>query len=236
VQYGEQCDFGTITNGTAGSNCAATCQIITPAQCGDGKVDASEECDDGNLRDFDGCSAQCRVETGECGDGVLQRGFGEQCDLGARNGLTGALCDATCHRLTPPRCGDGAVNDSNEQCDLGSQNRNTQGSLCLKNCLLPSCGDGIRGNGEQCDDGNLFAFDGCDATCQVEITVLAPQPEPEPAPAPIASIIPTRPVVVREVPKKIPTPAKTPTGPGLFIVMILTGAFAGAQVFRRRFL
>lgn len=32
--------------------------------CGDGKKGDSEECDDGNLKDGDGCSHQCVVENG----------------------------------------------------------------------------------------------------------------------------------------------------------------------------
>lgn len=31
-----------------------------------------------------------------------------------------------------------------------------------------NCGSGVRGPGEQCDDGNLANGDGCDATCQIE--------------------------------------------------------------------
>ena len=36
----------------------------TPAQCGDGTLDAEfgEECDDGNLIDGDGCSRKCKIE------------------------------------------------------------------------------------------------------------------------------------------------------------------------------
>ena len=32
--------------------------------CGDGLKSESEECDDGNLRDGDGCSSNCKVENG----------------------------------------------------------------------------------------------------------------------------------------------------------------------------
>jgi len=32
--------------------------------CGDGSLDASEECDDGNLVDGDGCDANCDIESG----------------------------------------------------------------------------------------------------------------------------------------------------------------------------
>jgi cysteine-rich repeat protein len=36
------------------------------------------------------------------------------------------------------------------------------------------CGDGVVTGGEQCDDGNLAAGDGCGATCQLEITEKEP--------------------------------------------------------------
>src|SRR6478736_7897287 len=32
----------------------------------------------------------------------------------------------------------------------------------------PTCGNGIREPGEQCDDGNTTNLDGCDATCRFE--------------------------------------------------------------------
>ncbi len=32
----------------------------------------------------------------------------------------------------------------------------------------PACGDGVVGTGEQCDDGNKTAGDGCNATCRIE--------------------------------------------------------------------
>ena len=32
------------------------------AFCGDGRVDVTEQCDDGNLRDGDGCSLRCVIE------------------------------------------------------------------------------------------------------------------------------------------------------------------------------
>jgi cysteine-rich repeat protein len=38
-----------------------------PPVCGNGAVEAGEECDDGNLFDGDGCSATCTAETGSGG-------------------------------------------------------------------------------------------------------------------------------------------------------------------------
>ena len=41
-------------------------------KCGDARNDGLKECDDGNLLDYDGCSAECVIETGyECANGGL---------------------------------------------------------------------------------------------------------------------------------------------------------------------
>jgi cysteine-rich repeat protein len=67
--------------------------------CGDGNLDAGEECDDGNNVNGDGCSATCCNENNPppppppvCGDGHLDAG--EQCDDG--NTANGDGCDAHC--------------------------------------------------------------------------------------------------------------------------------------------
>jgi fibro-slime domain-containing protein len=64
-------------------------------------------------------------------------------------------------------CGDGIVT-SDERCDDG-KNDGSYGS-CGPDCrsLGPHCGDGVvqAAEGEQCDDGNREAADGCDNGCQ----------------------------------------------------------------------
>ena len=52
---------------------------------------------------------------------------------------------------------------------------------------VPSCGDGIQEDPEQCDDGNLDNGDGCSATCTVEV-IEEPEEEPEPATCPDGEI------------------------------------------------
>jgi cysteine-rich repeat protein len=55
----------------SGSQAACIFQDISncnPEPCGDGTLDAGEQCDDGNNIDGDGCSSTCRTETG--GGGV----------------------------------------------------------------------------------------------------------------------------------------------------------------------
>lgn len=56
--------------------------------CGNAKVEAGEDCDDGNSAPGDGCSAKCLAEGSSfaygkpsfCGDGVLDKVGGEQCE------------------------------------------------------------------------------------------------------------------------------------------------------------
>ncbi len=50
---GETCD---PPNGTS---CDATCKLIV---CGDGKIGGTEQCDDGNTSNLDGCDSKCKYE------------------------------------------------------------------------------------------------------------------------------------------------------------------------------
>ncbi len=74
-----------------------TCVQAAPGggSCGDGTLDAGEECDHGNTSSGDGCSDACRRESAPapvCGDGTLDAG--EECDDG--NTSSGDGCSATC--------------------------------------------------------------------------------------------------------------------------------------------
>ncbi len=66
--------------------------------CGDGILNAGEECDDGNLMDGDGCSALCITEETPiepfCGDGLINLPE-ETCDDG--NDINGDGCSAKCN-------------------------------------------------------------------------------------------------------------------------------------------
>lgn len=81
--------------------------------CGNAWVTPDEECDDGNETFGDGCSDSCEVEFGfvctgnpsicseqsTCGNSVIEAG--EQCDLGAQNGVSGGTCLSTCQLRVP---------------------------------------------------------------------------------------------------------------------------------------
>ncbi len=63
--------------------------------CGDGVVEAPEECDDGNMVDGDGCSSACLNEmtVPMCGNGVVEPPD-EECD--DANNMDGDGCSSDC--------------------------------------------------------------------------------------------------------------------------------------------
>ncbi len=67
----------------------------------------------------------------------------------------------------PGNCGD-AVQDPDEQCDLGAANNGVDGSFCRGDCTTNLCGDAYLASNEGCDDGNLVGGDGCNASCELE--------------------------------------------------------------------
>ncbi len=102
-----------IDDCTAGSDCGSV--YLFPAApddcgatCGDSLVEGTENCDDGNTVDGDGCSSTCTIESGWgcsgapsscteiCGDGIVT--VGEQCDGTA--GPCPGLCLSSCRCTT----------------------------------------------------------------------------------------------------------------------------------------
>ncbi|OGJ82556.1 hypothetical protein A3J91_02395 [Candidatus Peribacteria bacterium RIFOXYC2_FULL_58_10] len=120
--------------------------------CGNGAIEGSEACDDGDTDAGDGCSATCTVESGYacigepsvctlmCGDGDVDAG--ETCDDG--NVSAGDGCSAACAVETGYSCAG-------------------EPSVCTV-----TCGDGVITGSEACDDDNVTAGDGCSATCTLE--------------------------------------------------------------------
>ncbi len=131
--------------------CVATAVHANGPVCGDGVVDAGEECDDGNNVDGDGCSAQCRNESACCW----------QC-LTAENLTIASFCQNV---LSAQAC---ATFEFQIGCTGVSQPQTfTQGVTCA-NADCGHCGNGIVNEGEECDDSNRDGGDGCSALCLVE--------------------------------------------------------------------
>lgn len=170
----EQCDDGE-TNGepVGGDGCSATCRrellftcpaeggaCVSDVECGDGRVNGDETCDDGNDAIGDGCDG-CQVEAGFecavgsvcrslCGDGILAGREG--CDDGNTDDSDG--CSPDC-RLEP-----GFV--CRDPSDDG------EGPERPDECVPTTCGRLGREGTEQCDDNNLVPYDGCDSLCRNE--------------------------------------------------------------------
>ncbi len=142
-------------------------QCISRIQCGNGRVETGETCDDGALNGRYGhCSRTCTGFSAVCGDGQLSPG--ETCDAGDQNGrycdtndsiigrcTLNATCSSDC-RSVAPHCGDGLVQtESNgfgpvEECD-GSAPEVSTTALCTagligKTCTIDAdCATGLTG-------------------------------------------------------------------------------------------
>jgi fibro-slime domain-containing protein len=156
--FGEKCDDGK-NDGTPGS-CTSDCKaFVALSSCGNGALDAQEQCDHGtsNGKAGDTCDAHCRFR---CGNGSKESG--EACDDGVNNGAYGT-CKPDC--TLAAYCGDGLKNGS-EACDDGAKNvalasaygKTVCTSVCSK---APYCGDGhVQSAFEDCD-----GTANCSATC-----------------------------------------------------------------------
>ncbi len=134
------CDL--LDNGALDASCGG---------CGNGVVEAPEECDDGG--ESITCDSDCTLA--ECGDGTLNPTAGEQCDDNNTNPDDGCTDSCTI-------CGDGVVTPP-EECDDGNL---ISGDGCSSACL---CGPGSGEFGcqdPQCPNaGELTIFAGTGKEC-----------------------------------------------------------------------
>ena len=165
------------------------------SNCGNGFVDAGEQCDSNGTNSATCIGATC--QTSFCGDNTVNSAASESCEPPGS-----ASCSNNCQAIMAgqPYCGDGIVNGT-DLCDGNGIGTGGETTACNLNCTISSCGDGIRnatagevcdpaqdptcnsicsgtitagcGNGvvetgELCDDSNLISGDGCSSTCQFE--------------------------------------------------------------------
>jgi cysteine-rich repeat protein len=159
-------------NGSVGENCAellrgntlwndAACAdqqtfVCADVTCGNGTLQANEECDDGNLVSGDTCQSNCTV----CGNGVVNANFGEECDDGNTN-----PADACTNLCRFPVCGDGVVH-AGELCDDGNK---VAGDGCENDCTL-ICGKtdaGVSLRAAQINRGSCYLTLGGEANADV---------------------------------------------------------------------
>jgi len=202
VQAGvDVCDDGNMVNGDGCENsclltngqpctmgpqcdsmvCDPVSMVCEPANvCGNGTIEGTESCDDGNMTNGDGCENSCRRTTGQpcttnpqcdsnvcdptsmtcepantCGNGTVEGA--EVCDDG--NLTNGDGCESSCRLTNGEQC------TMSGQCDSGNCDLTTNPGICEP---AVGCGNGVRQASEGCDDGNTTNGDGCSASCAIE--------------------------------------------------------------------
>ncbi|TMA72273.1 MAG: DUF4215 domain-containing protein [Deltaproteobacteria bacterium] len=159
-------DFGTTSDSTGAVAMQSTGMLVAAggsggkfalarydaSLCGNGLVEAAEECDDGNTTDGDGCDSNCTF-TG-CGNGIVTAG--ETCDDG--NTLDGDCCSSACQIASP---GAPCTNDGNactdDVCDANAH--------CTHPANTAPCDDG-----DACTENDVCAAGECHGsavTCPV---------------------------------------------------------------------
>jgi cysteine-rich repeat protein len=123
--------------------------------CGDGLLQDTEGCDDGNTTSGDGCSQSCQLEANY------------SCPTPGQPCTNLAVCGNSI--LTSDEICDDGNTVSDDGCSKDCQTIEA-GWVCLvpgKKCI-PKCGDGVITGTEACDDGNADSKDGCSSSCQLE--------------------------------------------------------------------
>ncbi|MES1183489.1 MAG: DUF4215 domain-containing protein [Myxococcales bacterium] len=196
VVKGEECDDGDRDGGDGCSSgcteepffdCTGQPSTCTSSiSCGNGVVEPGEVCDPPGLN---GCKPLCKSFTlqstpPKCNNGSVEKG--EECEPPSPGNGCNATCKVedgwTCPQpgfcFKNPFCGDGIVQSAqNEGCDPPSPGNGCNSSCQVEGgwtcvglgpsvCVKPICGNSVVEPGEQCDDGNANATDGC-AACSI---------------------------------------------------------------------
>ena len=157
-----RCGAGTPpADGTScGSGLICVSGGCVMARCGDGFVTGSEDCDDMNTTNGDGCDNDCSwtcTGASDCDDGDACNGT-ESCTMPSS---------------LSSRCMPGSAPPDGTMCSTGMAGR----EICrMMSCVVSTCGDGFTDAGatppEECDDGNTMSGDGCSSTCMMETGVM----------------------------------------------------------------
>ena len=151
--YADTSQTCSCAGGQTGQCSAGGCMCMDV--CGDGVVNSTEECDDGNSQGADGCSSMCQNECFQCSGEMM----GNTCmafvssDCSAFPNMYDSMSECTdnCGGSSPV-CGDTVV-DTGEDCDGGL--------ACSDSCTCFVRAHPIDGGGCECDEGFFALGDKC---------------------------------------------------------------------------
>lgn len=161
---GQACTDHGFASGTL--TCSADCTSFDTTACslcGNAVIDEGEECDLTSLGascislgfsgGFLSCTPECTYDTSSCIEPV--------CGDGVREGSE--ACDG--EDLGGASCADYGFTGGTLGCDANCEHD-------VSNCFQGgTCGNSVLEPGEECDDGNITAGDGCSSTCELETGV-----------------------------------------------------------------
>jgi cysteine-rich repeat protein len=165
AENGTCADIDECAEGTAGCDANATCANTVGAftcTCNAGYAGSGATCADVD---------ECALGATDCSPLAECTNTVGSYTCACREGYEGS--GVTC--VDRDECADGTGRcDTNELCvnQIGAPHtcecrpgtaRPSGGGGCVS-----ACGNGVRGRGEECDDGNVLTGDGCDDACQVE--------------------------------------------------------------------
>jgi cysteine-rich repeat protein len=128
------------SGGEAGRLEGWSLRLLVPARCGNGVVDAGEQCDDGNGGNGDGCDANCQPSA--CGNGLV--GIDEDCDDG--NTVDDDGCTNIC-RVPEAICDDCIDNDGDGRTDLADPHCGGDAAALKRAKITPQGTLVVRGKG-----------------------------------------------------------------------------------------
>ncbi len=165
-----------------GETCFGVCRGV-PSSCGNGTINAGEQCDDGGFNGsfLSQCGYDCTTLGPRCGDDRLAPEL-ERCDDGAHNGRP-FFCPIGCR--PPPDCGDGRTtalgcedpqavramceldpcSDGDEACVIECVERGCARELCDAGAHVGEygmCNTYCNGNSGGCGDGVREGPEACD--------------------------------------------------------------------------
>ena len=125
-----------------------------PAECGNGRLEGDETCDDGNMIAGDGCDDLCRDEPHRRDAGIdasVEAGIdvGHPVDVGFDAGRDAGV--------------DAHSDDAGDVDGLDAEP-----AEAAVDSGVATCGDGVVDVNEACDDGGRAISDGCSDLCQIE--------------------------------------------------------------------